>query len=339
MRNWKGKRWLLALGLGAAVFLIVLDFTAGRLAQPERKSTEEDPWVGFQVVYEPMPPSMEELEANPEKYPPEDRSFWVEYGEQEMQVEGFGNLALPREILIGEYQEETGIYHFPGKEGYNAFLVKREQEDGSEYWCGSHGLAKSSIQVGGEEQSLSGTIYSGPPEGATAWTEQEPDYVWTAYNVFQMADGTVYLDGSGNSYGASSSGMSFSSSRTETKTENGESQHTAFTVKVEVEVVGRLREVAVKFFDQEDQMLDQLVRSASELEESTVTLPASCDWLLVEEQYEEGTVERTVYSRQDWTEQGEVYHSLVLLDAQGMGRITTIQLVAEEVGTGTGYSA
>ena len=327
----KKRIWILGAVLFLAAALLVLDFTGGRLAQPEKQKQEEDRWVGFHVVYESTPPFLDEVEANPESYPAEDRSQWVEYGSQDLDVDGFGTMAIPREILIGEYQEETGEYLFPGLEGYNAFLVAQTMEDGSQVWGGSYDLANARVKVGGAEQSLSGTIYSGPPVGAEEdWAEREPDYAWRAYNVFQMPDGTVYLDGSGNSYGVSPGNMGFSSTRTDTRTVNGESETTSLTVEVKIEMAGRLEAAAVKFFDGADQRLGQRELAPEEAEEAHVAVPAACAWVLVEERYEDGTVQRTVYSSHDWAYQEEVPHSLVLLDQRGMGRSVTLFLDRED---------
>ena len=324
--------WITAIVLACFALLLVVEATGGRLAQPER---QEDRWVGFQVVFEPMPPSIEELEENPEAYPPEDRSHWVEYGSQELSVEGIGTVPIPREILIGTYQEETGEFVFPRLDGYNAFLVTIKQEDGSEVWCGSYGLSYAHSSVGGKEQSLSGTIYSGPPlEQEEHWGETEPEYVWRAYNVYQMPDGTVYLDGSGNSYGVSSGGMSFSSIATYTKTVNGESETISQTVEVRVEEVSRLETVVVKSFGAQDQLLEKQVLSLEEADQAQVVLPEECDWVLVEEQYVDGTIKRTVYNVQDVGEEG-VVHTLVLLDQQGKGYTVPLflNLAGETAGT------
>ena len=332
MKNPKHRRTIrtAAAVLLLAVLALVLDVTAGRLARPEREDRAEDCWVGFHVVYEPMPPSMEEVEASPEQYPPEDRSHWVEYGSQGLEVEGLGTVSLPREILVGEYQEETGEYRFPGLEGYNAFLAIRKQENGSEHLSGTSGLNQVSVTFG-TERSLTGTIYSGPPEGAGEdWMEREPEYVWRAYNVFQMPDGTVYLDGSGNSYGISSGDMSFSSSQTETSTVNGEEETTSLTVEVKVEEAGRLTGVEVKLFDKEDRRLLERAFSPQEAEEGRVALPAEGAWALVVERYEDGTSKRTVYDAAGPEGQDEILHPLILLDEKGMGRTVDLHLEWEK---------
>lgn len=50
--------------------------------------------------------------------------------------------------------------------------------------------------------------------------QTEFDYCWTAYQVYQMEDGTVYLDGSGNSYGGMG-GFTTKVTDTQTKTAMG----------------------------------------------------------------------------------------------------------------------
>ena len=325
----KHKHWprILSAVLALSALLLALGATGGQLAQPERHETQADRWVGFHVVYEALPLSMEELESHPEDYPEEDRSHWVEYGSQDLDVDGLGTLAIPREILIGEYQEETGGYLFPGLEGYNAFLVARTLEDGSQIWGNSIDLAHAQAKVGGAEQSLSGIIYFGSPAGAPEnWAEQESDYAWRAYNVYQMPDGTVYLDDSGNSYGISPGGMSFSSTATDTRTVNGESETSTLTVEVNMEQVQRLEAAAVKLFDAADRLLATQEFSPEEAEDAHVSLPSECAWVLVEERYEDASLHRTVYSPLEQEGQEEIAHSLVLLDERGMGRAVSLFL-------------
>lgn len=308
-----------ALTAAALAFLL-----AGcSLARPEVQDPKEDKFVGFHLVYEKTPPSMEEYEANPERYPPEDRAHWVEYGSEDMEIKGLGKAAFPKEILIGKFDgdREGQDYEFPGLEGLNCFLAEEEMEGGGTRYAGTSGLAGANIKVGGEEESLSGVIYIGLPLGQTEWdlSEDEPEYCWTAYRVYQMADGTVYLDGTGNSY-AGQGGMSFSEKveRTETVDEEKTGRR-SFEVKVEMKEVPRLESVTVTQFGPENKTLMETAFTTAELAGAAeLTLEEDTLWLLVEEQNIDGTVKRTAYNREEIGEEG-LSHFLVLLDEQGMG--------------------
>lgn len=314
------------LGVLAALLVLagVVDATGGRLAQPERQGPEEDTWIGCFLAWERLPGEGEEI--------PLDREGWVEYGSESVDVSGLGSISFPREILIGQYQEEEG-FTFPGLEGYCAFLAQVKQEDGSTVLTGNQ-LMNGKTNVGDTNNSVGGTIYYGLPEGETEWPEDGPEYVWTAYDVFQMPDGTVYLDGSGNSYGGAG-GMTITEEQTSTETINGETTSVTMSVEVKFETAVRLQEVRVKQFDASDRVTEEAVFPVGELEEdTTVTLAEETHWLVVEEYGEDGTVTRTVYDAQEVAGMGELFHSLVVLDDRGMGSGRTLYLKAGAQGAG-----
>ena len=305
----KYKKWILGILAALLALAVVVDATGGRLAQPEHQGPESDTWIGYYLAWEPLPGEGEEI--------PQSGEGWVEYGSQNLDVNGLGSVSIPREILIGQYQEGKG-FTFPGLEGYCAFLAQVEQEDGSVFLSGNQ-LMDAKTNVGGTENSVSGTIYYGLPVGETEWTEDGPDYAWRAYDVFQMPDGTVYLDGSGNSYGGAG-GMTITEERTETETINGEETSVSLSVEVHFETVSRLQEVHVKEFDGSDRMTEEQVFQADQLEDETaVTLAENTRWLVVEECCEDGRVTRTAYDAREISETGGQYHSLVVLDDRGMG--------------------
>lgn len=314
MRKHRGR----LVGLLAALLLLagVVDATGGRLAQPEHQGPERDTWIGYYLVWERLPGEGEEIPRNGEG--------WMEYGSQSVNVEGLGSVSIPQEILVGVYSRGEG-FAFPGLEGYSAFLAQVEQEDGSTLLVGNQ-LMNGKTNVGGTKNSVSGTIYYGFPEGETAWPADGPEYAWKAYNVFQMPDGTVYLDGSGNSYGGAG-GMTITGEQTETETINGEETSVTLSVEVHFEEVSRLQEVRVKEFDGSDQVVKETVFQADELEEeNAVSLDDGTQWLVVEECSTGGAVTRTVYSAQEIQVTGELCHSLVALDERGMGYGRTLWL-------------
>ena len=305
----KYKRTILVTLAALLVLAVVLDAAGWRLAQPEYQGPENDEWIGYFLAWERMPGEGEEIPWNGEG--------WVEYGSRSLDVSGLGRVKVSREILIAQYGEGAG-FTFPGMEGYSAVLAQIKQEDGSILLSGNQ-IMDVKTNAGGTKNSVSGTIYYGLPLGETEWPEGEPNYAWRAYDVYQMPDGTVYLDGSGNSYGGAG-GMTITEERTATETINGEETSVSLSVEVRFEMVSRLQEVRVKEFDGADQVIAETVFPADALEDETsVTVAKDSGWLVVEEHCTDGTVKRTVYDLQQLAWTGERSHSLVVPDDEGMG--------------------
>lgn len=126
-------------------------------------------------------------------------------------------------------------------------MAEEELEEGGTQYAGTSGLAGAHIKVGDEEESISGTVYFGPPLDDRNWNTNEFDYCWTAYQVYQMEDGTVYLDGSGNSYGGMG-GFTTKVTDTQTKTADGEEEIFSFTAEVTMESVERVTELEVRWY-------------------------------------------------------------------------------------------
>lgn len=312
------KKRILKIGAALACLALLLGAAGGKLARPERETREEDRFVGFQMVFERLPGEGERV--------PVDETGWVEYGSDPVRVAGMGTLDLPRRILIGRYSEETGEYSFPGREGRNCFLAVRELEEGGTHYTGHQGLAGSHISIRDDGESLSGTLYFGPPLDDSAWGTNDYEYGWTAYRVYQMEDGTVYLDGSGNSYGGVG-GFTTTTREERTQTINGESVTQSFEVSVAMEAVERLTAVQVKWYGGDGALLaGQAVEPEGEL--SLTPVPGAA-WALVEETDRLGAVTRTAYTLGG--EQG-ASHRLVLLDERGMGRVETLILEAGKAG-------
>ena len=224
----KGKTGAAVVLLACFLAALATSTSGSRLARPEREDPGADQFIGFHMVLEKMPKEGEEI--------PVDQSHWVEYGTEEMKTEDFGTLSFPKKILIGRFTDDPHgqDYEFPGLPGLNCFLAEEELEEGGTQYAGTSGLAGAHIKVGDEEESISGTVYFGPPLDDRNWNTNEFDYCWTAYQVYQMEDGTVYLDGSGNSYGGMG-GFTTKVTDTQTKTADGEEEIFSFTAEVTME--------------------------------------------------------------------------------------------------------
>lgn len=293
----------------------VLTALAGcSLARPERETAAEDRWIGFYVVYNP-PGTYTDFYNNP---------HLTEMGTTSLDTGDYGALAIPREVLLGVEDPDTGDLSFPGLTGYSLFIRHKQEEHGpvtavqSDMSPGEEGTTVTSSDEGTAE-TASGVIWWGPPLDAAAdWDSYEDVGIWHAYNVYETADGqTVYLDGSGNSYSGGGSGMGFSSDATYTYTENGESRTDSISVSVSVKYTPRLTALRVVEFGDDNTVVNT---TEVPLTEDLPALVPTADtaFLIVEEESREG-VKRTLYARPDWAE-GAVYHEVVLLDQEGCGR-------------------
>ena len=305
MRN----KWLCLL-LAAALTAL----TAGcSLARPEREAAQEDRWIGFYVVYNP-PGSYDNIfNSNPNL---------VEMGTTSLDTGEYGALAIPREVLPGEEDPDTGDIVFPGLEGYSLFIRHKQEDSGyvtaiqSDMSPGEGQTVHSSDE--GTAESASGVIWWGPPLDAAADFDPDasPHSIWHAYRVFETADGQVYLDGSGNSYGGAGSGMGFSSDAAYTYTENGETRKDSISVSVSVKYTPRLTALRVVEFDEDNSVVKTTALPLTE-ELPLLTLESDTAFLVVEEESADG-VKRTLYAAGDFTD-GAQYHEVILLDEAGRG--------------------
>lgn len=305
------------LKIGAAMLMIGLlfDFTGCQLAQPEQAGPESDEFIGFHFVPEKLGEMIDENGEMFQQIGDSDRSRWVEYGTENMELDGFGTVAFPRQILIGTYNEDTRRYDFPGKEGYNCFLATRTGEDGERYINGYTDMTDTALEMKvtdeGEENILKAALYTG-----TAEEEEDYDYILTAYRVFQMEDGTVYLDGTGNSYGGA--GFTINERTEYTTTINGEQTKQILDIEFSLKDAERLVQVEVTWFGGEDEILLQEQLPLEELEgELELTPPEGAAWAMIRETDEQGNVKRTA-STPDYS--GHAAHKLIQLDERGVGR-------------------
>ena len=305
MRN----KWLCLL-LAAALTAL----TAGcSLARPEREAAQEDRWIGFYVVYNPPGSYDNSFNSNPNL---------VEMGTTSLDTGEYGALAIPREVLPGEEDPDTGDIVFPGLEGYSLFIRHKQEDSGyvtaiqSDMSPGEGQTVHSSDE--GTAESASGVIWWGPPLDAAADFDPDasPHSIWHGYNVYETSDGQVYLDGSGNSYGGAGSGMGFSSDATYTYTENGETRKDSISVSVSVKYTPRLTALRVVEFDKDNSVVKTTALPLTE-ELPLLTLESDTAFLVVEEESADG-VKRTLYAAGDFTD-GAQYHEVILLDEAGRG--------------------
>ena len=292
---------------------VLTALTGCSLAQPEQKTAFEDRWIGFYVVYNP-PGSYDNIfNSNPNL---------VEMGTTSLDTGEYGALAIPREVLPGEEDPDTGDIVFPGLEGYSLFIRHKQEDSGyvtaiqSDMSPGEGQTVHSSDE--GTAESASGVIWWGPPLDAAADFDPDasPHSIWHGYNVYETSDGQVYLDGTGNSYGGAGSGMGFSSDAAYTYTENGETRKDSISVSVSVKYTPRLTALRVVEFDEDNSVVKTTALPLTE-ELPLLTLESDTAFLVVEEESADG-VKRTLYAAGDFTD-GAQYHEVILLDEEGRG--------------------
>ena len=313
MRN----KCMVLLFLVAALLL-----TGCQLARPEKENgTNRDALVGLYVVHYDSMEEADEFYNNP---------HLTEYGSVALDTQ-FGEGSFPVTILVGELVANGRICTFPGlKKGWGLFALTLTGENGEVYntvVCDmdSNGSRFTSTDEG-ETVELEGTIYMGPPADAgPTWDAYADDGYWRYYQVYQMMDGTVYLNGNGDS-SSGGGGWGYSLDGTSTTTINGETTSKTVKTSVNVEVVPRLEKLVVTQFDEANAVLktEELPLTGERLE---LERYPDAVWALVEEHSADG-VERAAYSL---PEKGAdpVYHSYVVLDADGMGRTAALGLSLE----------
>jgi len=352
------KKLILKLAAAAVCVLLVLDASGGTLAQPER-TDRRDRWIGFQLVYEKAPRAIDlsdpDWEDHLDEYEPEDRTGWVEYGSEQLNLDGFGTVDVSREVLFGQYDKENARYVFPGKEGFNCFLAAVPEEDWpygdppslflGQVVTGYRDMQertlafssdKAIITAGfdngdptpapGEDTDefryLHGTVYLGPPLDDTNWNTEDLDHVFSAYEVYQTPDGRVYLTDRHNSYGGSG-GHGVTSTQTDTVTVNGKPSTRTIEVGFTIEEVERLTQAVVTWFGGDNAPLSVRALAPEEIGEGPeLPRPAGAVWALVEEERADGTVSRALHT----LEEEPVTHSLILLDDLGLGHAAAVTL-------------
>ena len=193
---------------GGLALILIFSLAGCSLAQPEREGPEQDEFIGYHLVYEPIPGEGEVILI-------EDAALDC-YGSETLDLGAYGSTEIPQKILIGELQD-NGSYLFPGKEGLNFFFPvymagygENEHEVRLSYSQLELTRQSSQTEDAGDSYRYAGVACYGLPQGAAEWPEgQAAEYGWTAYDVFQREDGTVYLTGDGNRYAGAGGDFGF----------------------------------------------------------------------------------------------------------------------------------
>lgn len=289
------------------------------LARPGAERVE-DRFAGFYVVRADT--------ADRSSFWSSDNPLLEEYGSREVTLDKYGSFNFPDLVLFAR-KEGLG-YVFPGLEGgFSLFILHEEREYGpvtevvSNMAPGEEGMQIKETDESSCE-TISGTIYSGPPLGAKDWDPYNDKAVWQVYRVYVTQDGRPYLNGEGNSFVGGFSG--YTETKTYTTNANGEKRTEETTrVTVSSKTVPRLERLVVTQFDGENNILraDDL---ALREDLPDVRCEAETAWVLVEEISAEGT-KRTLYDIPDSEDEYPDSHLVVLLDEKGVGQLAYLDIL------------
>lgn len=278
--------------------LLLALFSQVSLARPEQTHDWETHLAGFYLVRDTLdsgPTSIGDPEAG-----------WEEQGSTPVSAYGH-SFSIPDMILKAQTGENGELY-FPNLEGCRFFLAKEyffsngQQEFAYRLYSDleSEGLHMEVTDLG-TNHTASGTLYYTAPLNDSIWSED--NQVWTAYQVWQEPDGTVYLADSGNSVSGT---VDCSMTKTVTYRENANGQATQenmLDLTINFRYISRLTEVTVEQFTADNQRVTSQPLSAQEMLEGEGTLALIWEpdaaYAIVLEQYADGTVQRTLLERGD----------------------------------------
>lgn len=214
-------------------------------------------------------------------------------------------------VFPAEYDSEAKQYRFPGVEGFAMFAALNED---ALYLSNDFSDAVSHISETdlGTSYDLSGTLYA---------SKAAADWVWSAYNVYQSEDGTVYLDGSCSSF---SGYMTMTVTGEYSATVDGQDavSHSCTAVITLAEALPLTR-LLVRQYGADGQLLATSELPLTE-DPQNVAWEPDAQWALVEEVFT-GSVKHTAYDRPEEAE-NPVTHTIVLLDSDGIGHASSITI-------------
>lgn len=320
--------------------LSLLSAAGCRLARPEKERQTDladgDRFCGFYVVPYKDYGSNTPDEGGMVRVTPGDfydNPNLTAYGTDPIDVEGIGTVDMERKVLFARDPAGNGDPVFPGMpKGYYliAYQCKsREDAQGFSYVSAiacnmAPGEKTNSIvsQDEGDEQTVSGTIYYGPPANAAEdwWELQDSGIVWRAYPVWETADERLYLDGSGDSYRGPGN-FGFHSTYTYSHSENGKTSSDTITADVSIKAVPRAERLTVYQYDGENSLLSAInVPLSPHLPDFACEPDAA--WVVVESVNTNGAL-HTAY---DLAEE-EIWYDMVLLDEEGLGAWTQLHIL------------
>ena len=273
----------------AVLFLALLSLCGCSLARPARNQPAQDRFVGFHLVYAPLP-------------------------------EG----PLPPSEPVDGQEDEAGHFIFPGLEGQNCFVLRRtdqrERYLDSCFQVSSGGL-NLHYSDEGESVAFRAEAFCGPAPGEDMGPEES--YVCTAYRVYQRSDGSVYLNRSGDAFS-----LAAGASQTELVqtpyVEDGKSQLFTMDAGVSFQVIPRTERCIIRQLDGNDVPVREDVLTAGEAEalgENGIWFPLMPEAAYVMSvcEYADGSVRREIHTAGAWQEERSFSLSPRFLDLRGLG--------------------
>ena len=313
------KRNILALALTA-----LLALSGCSLARPESAGGTGgagERFIGLYMVYS-EDGARDAFNSNPNL---------TELGTETLKAEGFGSFTVPKEVLLAE-EDGDRSWRFPGMEGFFLFCTETV-EDGVPTSSAFHNMGDAQFSTHvtdeGTANTMSGTIYIGPPQGAPeGWSAYDMTGTWDAYKVYQTPEGVPYLDGSGDSFSGGPAGYTAEASWS--RTVDGETKGMTVSVEVQVEEAPRLAAVTLYQYGEDGELLSSAAVPLDGTEQQVPWLEGAL-WAAVEETDIWGNSTRASYDRPG-PEEDPIYHMFVLLDERGVGSTTSLMLA--EAGSG-----
>lgn len=294
-------RRLLIPVLGITLVLLLVLLRPVSLARPEAQNPTQDRWVGYYMVYRPI----------------------ADYGfDQDWETCG------DRKILNARLQSD-GRYAFTDLDGQALFFEFLPPTDPEDPYSATttfqsdvaEAFLHTNIADTGSTEALSGTLYFGAP--ATPALSQE-DYIWTACQVYQREDGSLYLT-RGQSYG--SGGMTIKQETKYASTINGATTQDALSVELRVEMIPRMESCTFFQLDENGALLDQSTLTEAEalaLTDGSYRLPlaeGTACILIRQDEEREGTTYTTLSPQADGSFTGDLW----FLDEHGVGVPISVQ--------------
>ena len=298
------RRFLIpAVGIALVLLLVLLRSVS--LARPEAQNPAQDRWVGYYMVLRPTA----------------DYDFgkdWETYGDTK---------------ILNAQRQSDGIYAFTDLEGQALFFEFFPPTDPEDPYSATVAFQSDVAEVvhnthitdTGTTHSLSGKLYFGP---ATTPALSQQDYIWTAFQVYQREDGSLYLT-RGQSYG--SGGFILKQETKYTSTINGRTLQEALSVEVRIEEIPRLESCTFFQLDENGTLLDQTTLTEAEalaLTDGSYQLPLAegTDCILIRQDEErDGQTYTTLTPQPDGSFTGDLW----FLDERGIGVQVMIQTISE----------
>lgn len=294
-------RRLLIPALGIALVLLLVLLRPVSLARPETQSPTQDRWAGYYMVYRPIA----KWDFNQD---------WETYGDTK---------------ILNAQLQDNGRYAFTDLDGcalFFDFLPPSDPEDPYSSTISfqsdvAEAFLNTNVTDTGNTETLSGTLYFGAP--ATPALSQQ-DYIWTACQVYQREDGSLYLT-RGQSYGGG--GITIKQETKHASTINGTTTQDALSVELRVVMIPRIESCTFFQLDENGTLLGQTTLTEAEalaLTDGSYQIPlaegTACILIRQDEELD-GTTYTTLSPQTDGSFTGELW----FLDERGVGVQVSVQ--------------